>query len=162
ELESFGPLGCSVLASVGDRLWGAGGQVPTGTAQFSKLKTVGFGAGFDDLAGYVQVDNEGGAITSLAGQHNGLVIFERSRGYVYDNTGPDNFGNGGFSSPTIVLSPGAKTHFGTGRCQNGVVFWSDDGPLLLEQNFQVVNIGIPVRPFTAALTPVGIRINTAK
>ncbi len=162
ELESFGPIGCAVLASVGDRLWGAGGQVPAGTAQFSKLKNVGFGVGFDDLAGYIQVDNEGGTITSLAGQHNAVVIFERHRGYVYDNTGPDNFGNGGFPSPTFVLSTGAKTHFGTGLCQQGVVFWGDDGPLLLTQNFTVMNIGIPVRPFSEGLSPTGVRVNTAK
>ncbi len=162
EIESFGPIGCAALASVGDRLWGAGGQVPVGTAQFSKLKNVGFGVGFDDLAGYIQVDNEGGAITSLAGQHNAVVIFERHRGYVYDNTGPDNFGNGGFNTPSVVLSTGAKTHFGTGLCQMGVVFWGDDGPLLLAQNFTVMNIGIPVRPFSESLSPTGIRINTAK
>ncbi len=160
EIESFGPVGCAVLTTVGDRLWGAGGQLLPGVVQFSKLKDVGFAAGFDDLAGYLQVDNENGQITSLTGQNGSLVVFELTRAYVYSDSGPDNFGNGAFGGPQLTLSAGALNHFGTGLCQQGVLYWGAEGPLLLDRAFTVQNISSPMRPLTSGLSPTGIRIDT--
>ena len=162
EIESWGPIGCSVLQTIGDRMWGAGGQLPPGEVQFSKLKDVGFGAGFDDLAGYLQVDNENGTITSIAGQNGSVCVFELARGYVYSDGGPDNDGNGAYSAPQVVLAAGALNHFGTGLCQAGVVYWGIEGPLLLDQSFTVQNISSPMRPLTQGLLPAGVRIDTAR
>lgn len=161
-LETFGPIGCAVLATVGDRLWSAGGQVGAGVAQFSTLKSVGQGAGFDDLAGYVQVDNQDGEITSIAELNNAVVIFERNRIYALSGDGPDNFGIGGYAAPDLRLAAGATTHFGTALTQMGVLYWGTGGPLLLDQSFRVENVSSQVRPITEALTPVGVQVDTAR
>ena len=160
-LESFGPLGCSILTVVGDRLWGAGGQVPAGQAQFSLLKTENAGAGFDDVAGSIDASGEGGAITSICGQNNAIVLFQRDRIFVLGGTGPDNYGNGSYSAPQLVLAAGATTHFGTTLIQPGVLYWGEGGPMLLEDNFTVRNVSSEVRPLTSGLTPTGVQSDTA-
>lgn len=162
ELESFAPIGCAILTSIGDRLWGAGGQVPAGRAQFSKLKTNGFGAGFDDVAGYLQVDNENNAITSIAGLNDARVIFERDRIYVVGGNGPDNEGNGAFSVPQLVLAAGATSHFGTLLCQLGVLYWGAPGPLLLTHGFSVENVSSAMRPRTELQSPTGSVIDVSR
>jgi hypothetical protein len=159
QTESWGPLGCTLLATSGDRLWGAGGQVPPGVVQFSLLKTDGFAAGFDDLAGFQEVDNEGGTITSIAGVNDATVVFELNRIYVIGGNGPDNFGNGEFSIPQIVLAAGAASPFGTVLTQIGLLYWGAEGPLLLSQGFSVENISASVRPLTSLVTPTGVRFN---
>lgn len=161
-VESTAPLGCAILATIGDRLWGAGGQVGAGIVQFSTLKSAGQGAGFDELAGYIQVDNEGGEVTSVAGLNDGVVIFERDRLFVLAGTGPDNFGNGSYSAPELVLAAGAVTHFGTALTQLGVLYWGSGGPLLLSMGYKVENVSSPVRPLTETLTPTGVQVDTAR
>lgn len=161
-LETFAPLGCAFLTVIGDRLWGAGGQVGSGVAQFSTLKDVGFGAGFNDLVGFVQVDNEDGVITSISELNDAKVIFERSRIFVIGGDGPDNFGLGSFSVPQLKLAAGATTHFGTALTQMGVLYWGVGGPLLLTQGFRVENVSSPVRPLTTDLVPAGVQVDTAR
>lgn len=160
--ESSAPLGCAFLATIGDRLWGAGGQVSPGVVQHSLLKTAGAGAGFDAEAGYLQVDNEGGGITSIAQLEDGIVVFEPSKIYVVAGDGPDNFGNGEFETPSLTLAAGATTHFGTALTQLGVIYWGAEGPLLLSHGFKVENISSPVRPLTETLSPVGVQVDTAQ
>ena len=157
EIEGWAPLGCSTLVSAADRLWGFGGQVPSGWVQFSKLHEEDWGAGFDDLAGEQEIDIEGGAITSMIGFNDAIIVFEADRLYVMDGSGPDNEGTGSFSVPQIVLADGASTHYGTLGIQDGVVYWGTDGPRLLQANFEVVPICAPVRPLSKTLTPTGVR-----
>jgi hypothetical protein len=162
-LETFGPLGSAILVSIGDRIWSAGGQIPAGVVQFSTLKSPNFGAGYDDLGeGFLQVDNESNGITSIAGMNDATAIFEHSRIFIVGGTGPDNFGQGSFTLPQIVLAAGATTHRGTILSQLGVHYWGDPGPLLLTQNFTVQNISSPVRPLTSGLTPTAVEIDTAR
>lgn len=161
-LEDFAPIGCAFLRTIGDRLWGGGGQLPRGQVQFSKLKDIGFGAGFDDLAGYIQVDNEGGAVTSIADLNDAKVVFEADRIFAFGGEGPNNYGIGEFSTPQLKLAAGAVTDVGTTLCQLGVLYWSAGGPLLLTQGFQVENISSPVRPMTELLTPTGVQVDTAR
>lgn len=158
ELESFGPLGCSMLAVSGDRLWGAGGQVTPGFVQFSKLHTDGYGAGFDDLAGFQEINTEGRDVTSLAPQNDATVIFERDRLYVISGIGPDNYGRGAFDIPNIELADGAITHVGTVGTQLGTLYWGQEGPRLLTLQFQVLNIAAPIRSFAEGLTPSGVNV----
>lgn len=158
-LERFAPLGCAILATVGDRLWGAGGQVPAGRAQFSLLRSGTFGAGFDDLGGYVQVDNEGGGVTSVAASNNAVVVLEADRVYVMADTGPDNYGNGTYAAPELRLAAGASTHAGTCVTQLGVLYWGTEGPLLLDYAFRVQNLSSPVRPLTSTLTPTAVQVD---
>jgi hypothetical protein len=159
EIEEMGPVGCAILAVSGDRLWGIGGQVAPGLAQFSKLKEDGEGAGFDALGGFQSVDTEGGNLTSVHPLNDTTVIHQERRLFVVAGTGPDNYGRGAFSVPQIVLADGAITHFGCALIQLGAVYWGADGPRLLTTGFQVRNISAPVRPLAATLEPSGCRAN---
>ncbi len=162
QLVGFGPLGCSHFAAYADRLWGAGGQVPRGWVQFSKLKESVKGAGFDALAGTQQIDTEGGEITSLVGSGDALIAFERRRLYALYGAGPNNFGAGAFSVPQLVLADGATTHLGTGVTQIGVVYWGDGGPRLLTHGLKVESISAPVMPLSSTLEPTGVQVDLAR
>lgn len=162
ELEEGGPLGCAILAVSGDRLWGAGGQVPAGLVQFSKLREEGEGAGFDSLAGFQVVDSEGRPITSVAGLNDATVAFQRDRLHVIAGVGPDNYGRGAFNIPQIVLADGAITHAGTAITQLGTLYWGQKGPRLLTTAFQVHNISAPVRPLAETLVPSGVQVDLSR
>lgn len=159
ELEEFGPIGCTMLAVSGDRLWGAGGQVPPGIVQFSKLYEPGEGAGFDDIAGFQVVDMQGNAITSVHEQGDATVVHQPGRVNVVAGNGPDNFGRGGFAVPQISLANGAINHAGTVLLPIGTAFWAEEGPRLLTPNFTVQNIALPVRALSKTLAPTGVRSN---
>lgn len=159
ELENFGPLGCDILVAHGDRLWGAGGSVPAGQVQFSKLWAAGSGAGFDTLAGYQVVDAENAAITSLSPYFDALAVFQANRVFVLEGTGPDNYGRGAFGPPQVAVTDGATTHFGTAVTQSGVVFWGEGGPRLLTPGTRVIPICEPVLPLSARLAPSGVRVD---
>lgn len=161
-LETFGPLGCSVLTTSGDRLWGAGGQVPSGVVQFSTLHTDGSAAGFDDIGGTQEVDTEGGTITSICRAGDSTVAWEASKLFVISGVGPDNYGNGSFSIPEIVLADGATTHQGTVLTPMGPVYWGEGGPRLLTTGYTGVNISMPVRELTSTMTPSGVRLDVER
>lgn len=162
ELEEFGPLGCSMLAVAADRLWGAGGQVPRGWVQFSKLKEPNEGAGFDTIAGFQEIDTQGGEVTSLIGDPEATVIFQRDAFCVLTGPGPNNYGIGSFETPQLRLVDGAINNAGTALTQAGVVYWGEDGPRILLPNYRVENISAPVRPLTKTLTPSGVQVNRAR
>jgi len=162
EVEELGPLGCEILAVSGDRLWGAGGQVPGGFVQFSKLKEPGEAAGFDPLAGYQEIDIQGARITSMIGYAESMLFFSLGGFYQLHGAGPNNYGSGGYSTPQLNLVDGAVTHLGTGITQEGPVYWGVDGPRLMRPNSGVVNISAPVRLLTKTLTPSGVQIDFAR
>jgi hypothetical protein len=162
EIEEWGPIGCGILAVSGDRMWGAGGQIPGGLTQFSKLKEEGEGAGFDALAGYQVVDTEGRAITSIAALNDITAVWMRERLMVIAGTGPDNYGRGAFTIPQILLADGAITHAGTVITQLGVLFYGVDGPRLLTTQLSVENISAAIRPLAQSLVPTGVRANLSK
>ncbi len=160
ELEEFGPLGCAVLTTVGDRLWGVGGQVPRGLAQFSKLWEPTEGAGFDALAGTTTVDATGAEIVSVTGfGDSAIVFFQRERLYVLGGSGPNNYGLGSFAPAQLVVADGAIAHAGTAVLPIGVVFWGAGGPRLLTSGFEVMNISDPIQPLSSTLTPSGVRVD---
>lgn len=161
ELTEFGPTGCSMVMAAGDRLWCAGGQVPIGRVEFSKLKEPNEGAGFADLTEYLTIDSEGGAITSMASYGDSRVFFQRDKLYALTGEGEDNYGVGSFSIPQLVLTDGAITHLGTINTQYGPVFWGVDGPRLLTTS-RVEVISMPVRLLTKDMTPTGVQINLAR
>lgn len=162
EVEEMGPMGCSLLAVAGDRLWGAGGQVPAGVVQFSKLKEPGEGAGFDALSGTQQIDVQGAPITSMIGFADAVIFFMEDGFQVITNSGPNNYGIGSFGVPQLFLADGATTHLGTIATPIGVVFWGADGPRLLAANFQVDQICAPIRELSKDLTPTGVQVDLSR
>jgi hypothetical protein len=162
QLESWGPIGCTLLVAIGDRLYSAGGQVPAGCVQYSKLWAPNQGAGHDDINGVQTIDAEGGEITSIAAGPGATVVFERDRLYLLGGDGPNNYGIGAYAVPQMVTADGAITHLGTLNCQEGTLFWGVGGPRLLTRGFQVVNISEPVFPLSDTLTPSGARVDLAR
>ncbi len=157
ELEEFGPLGCATLIVAGDRMWGIGGQVPPGSAQFSKLYEYGEGVGFDAIAGSQLIDPAGGEVTSISPfDDTVVVVWQRESFYVLAGSGPDNYGNGAFEAPRLSGTDGATTHAGTKVTPVGVLYWGAGGPRLLTAGFQVQPICDPVRSFAEELTPSGV------
>lgn len=160
ELSESGPLGCSILITAGDRLWGAGGQVPAGQAQLSKLYEAGEGAGFDAIAGSITLDAAAGTITSLAAFSDTTVVaFEVNKLFVLTGTGPNNFGIGSYSAPEMVIADGATDHRGTRTLPLGVVYWAEGGPRVLSSGFQTINVSAPIVALSSTLTPTGVHVN---
>jgi hypothetical protein len=93
---------------------------------------------------------------------DGVIVFERDRIYVMGGSGPDNYGQGSFGIPQLVLSGGAVTHLGSGVCQQGVLFWGEDGPRLLDLSLRVREIHLPIRSLSSTLTPSGLTIDLAR
>lgn len=163
ELQNWGPIGSTILLAANDRIWGAGGQVPFGRVMFSKLKSDGFGAGFDAIGGFATVDSQGGALTSIGGMGNQMILFEEDKFFVMDGSeGPNNYGQGGFPAAKYAAAKGATTHFGTLLTDAGLVYWNEAGPHLIGSQFSVNNISDPIRPLARTLTPTGVRLNPNK
>lgn len=156
ELEEVSPPGCAIVIAHQDRLWLAGGDLPAGQVNFSKLQELGEQAGFSDLVGSVLVAEDGAGITSLAGMNEGLVAFQPDKIRFLQGSGPDNLGNGFFPPAATIMGPGATTHEGTCPIDLGVVYWSDKGPQLLGTGLQVANISASVEPLAKTLDPSGV------
>lgn len=159
ETQEFGPLGCEIFAVIGDRLWGAGGQVPSGSVQYSKLKEAGEGAGFDSQSSTQVVDLAGNKITSLVPIASGICVLQESQVYVLNGDGPNNIGVGAFGVTELRLAGGATTHAGTYNTQIGAVYWGASGPRLLDQSLRVLELWPPIQTITAGRTPIGVHAN---
>ncbi len=162
ELEESAPLGCATLITAGDRLWGIGGQVPAGVAQYSKLFEAGEGAGFSATEGTQIIDATGNILTSIGSvSDTRLVVFQTDKLYVITESGPNNYGVGSFGVPQLEVVSGAISHAGTIALPVGLVFWGAGGPRLLSSSFQALVISEAVEPLTKGLTPSGVRVDTA-
>lgn len=164
EIEEFGPTGCEIVVTAGDRLWATGGQVPRGTAVFSKLIEPNEGAGFDAIAGFVVLDASGGALTSLVGFGDSAIVgFELDKIFIINGAGPGNLvGDSGYPAPRLTIADGASTHWGTLALPVGIVFWGADGPRLLNLGDGVAQICEPVVKLTKTLTPTGVRVDLTR
>lgn len=159
ETQEFGPIGCEIFTVIGDRLWGAGGQVPSGSVQYSKLKEAGEGAGFDSLASTQVVDLAGNKITSLVPIASGICVLQADQIYILNGDGPNNIGVGTFGITELRLAGGATTHAGTYNTQIGAVYWGASGPRLLDQSLRVVELWPPVEAIVNGREPIGVYAN---
>lgn len=162
EIPTSAPTGCAYLSASGDRLWGAGGQVPPGRAIFSKRSDDGFGAGFDALAGFIDFATVAEDVATISSVNDAPVISTPTRWYVLGGAGPDNFGNGSYAAPQMTMAVGATSGYGTVLTPLGLAYWSAGGPALLSPNFQTQFIAAAVRPMAQGLLPVGVQIDTAR
>lgn len=164
EIEESGPTGCAIITAAGDRLWCVGGQVPAGTAVFSKLIEPNEGAGFDAVAGFVVLDAEGAKVNSIVGFGDSTVVALMERKVaVINGTGPSNLvGDAGFAAPRLSVADGAINHEGTVALPIGIAYWGITGPRLMQLNDRVEPICEPVLSLTAGMTPTGVRADVAK
>lgn len=162
EQLNWGPIGCTTIISHNDRLWCLGGQLTPGQVGFSKLKVTNFGAGFDAIGGFLTADSEGGKLTSIAGMNSAIIVFEKDKIFVLEDSGPDNFGRGEFPAAKFAAAKGAINHFGTKLTDVGLVYWNEGGPHLLTTQFVVKNISDQVRPIAISLIPTGVKLNPVR
>jgi len=151
ELLEFALPGCTTLTASGDRLFFSGGSLVPGRVAFTKLREDGEQAGWDQGAGFVDLDATGHEITSLCPFNSSMMAFQRDAIYAVTGDGPDNFGSGSFRPQLVIPGTGALNHQGTGLCEAGLVFWSDSGPRLLTHGFGIEDISQEVEPLAREL-----------
>ncbi len=157
ELEEIAPIGCEKIVAHGSRLWMAGGSIPDGVLSFSKLREVGEGLGWNDLAGTLIVDVSARPTVSIASMNDALVALQDSKILLQGGEGPDNLGNGGFPPPnTLPAADGALFDF-TVLADPGLLFWSQGGPRLLSPaGAQIIQVGAAIEPLAKNLVPTGV------
>lgn len=144
-LEPFAPPACEIIAAGKDRLWLAGGEIAAGTILPSMTYFQGKGPGFNGFLS-TAVDRGHTAVTGFAFMGNSTFVFKREVCYAFEATGPSNSGAGSFDSPRIVLADtGAVAPEGILLCTKGVLFPSPAGIKLIATNYQLVDVGEPVR-----------------
>lgn len=142
---------CTVIAGGRNRLYFAGGELPPGRIAHSKLRVPTLQAGWDDLAGYIDVATSG--ISSLAVTGDALLAFTPDEVLLVGGDGPNNLGKGSFQTAEVVAgAAGAEVHEGTAITEGGVVYWSAAGPRLISNSGGVVDISREVEPLTRTLT----------
>ena len=152
ELEETAPPGCTLIAAAKERLWFAGGSLLRGRVAFSKLREGTEVAGWDDTAGYGDLDSSGREITSLAGFGDAMIIMQPDAIWAVPGDGPSNLGVGSFPGPQLIVpGTGSIIHEGTGLSEVGLLFWADSGPRLLTRGFSVEDISQEVEPLAREL-----------
>ncbi len=144
-LEPFAPPACEVIAEGRNRLWLAGGEIPQGQVIPSLTYFQGKGASFNGFLS-TEVDRGSGPITAFAFMGNSTFIFKRNRLFAFEADGPSNAANGSFDAPRVVLADtGAVSQEGILLTTRGVLFPSPAGIKLLATNYQLLDVGAPVR-----------------
>ncbi len=148
ELENIPCPGPTLLATVGDRVFAAGGGVADGTIRYSKLRFQGEPAEFSDLLVVDDLPEGPGNITSLSYVNETLVAL-RERGIAaVAGIGVDNTGtSGGFESQAVTTDVGCSGV--TVVTPQGIMFTTSKGIYLLDQSFNVSYIGAPAERYNA-------------
>jgi hypothetical protein len=156
ELEESAPPGCSLVSNVSDRIWFAGGEVPSGSVAFSKLFEANEAVAWNDLGVLTyRPDRSVRPVTAIMPLENAIALFRDDAIFMVAGDGPDNLGNGSFAPSRRVPSDlGATTQNTTVTCPHGIAFWSYEGPRLLSNSLQVSNIGDDVATTSRVETAV--------
>lgn len=146
ELEPFSAPASEIVMSGRDRLWLAGGELAPGDIMPSKLYVQGLAAAFNDQL-LASIDRDIDPVTGFAFMGVSTLVFKRDRIYAMEQDGPNNLLAGGFDVPRIISADaGAIGPESITLTTPGVVFQSKAGFKMLATNYQVVDIGEPVRP----------------
>lgn len=144
-LEPFQPPACEVIAAGKDRLWLAGGEINPGYILPSLTYGYSRGAGFSSFL-LTAVDHEIAPVTAFGFMGNSTFVFKQGAVYAFEASGPSNSGSGSFDPARVVLADtGARYQEGVLLCTKGILFPSDAGIKLLATNYQLIDVGAPVR-----------------
>jgi hypothetical protein len=111
-----------------------------GSVWFSKVFTQGQPVNFSVSQTFQPF--EGGPVLAIAALDQNVVLFKRGAIYVITGTGPNDQGHGSFSPPGLVQSDvGILDPKSVVRIPAGLLFRADRGLYLLDQKFNVTNIG---------------------
>jgi hypothetical protein len=145
-LGPFPAPASQVIASGRDRLWLAGGEIPTGSMQPSLLHSVGNIAEFNVLI-QTTVDQGAEPVTAFSFLGHSTLVFRRTRIDAFEADGPNNQAQGSFDYPRSIASDvGAVSQESVAVTTAGVFFQSAAGMRLLATNYQVTDVGGPVKP----------------
>ncbi len=153
ELENAAPEPGSLIARSQSRLFLAGGTIKPDTVYYSKYRSPGQAAGRFNGNLTIRVDEEGGPITALAEMNGAVIIFKRDRIYATapGENGASNLGVGGYGVAQLVTSDvGCSKPKTVCMTPIGLVFATEKGLYLLEQNFTVRYLGADVESFGTA------------
>ncbi len=147
-LESLAPPAATIIIGTHDRLFLAGIAGNPSQIVYSKQRSPGEIASFNDALA-TSIPPEGGAITALAFQEETLVAFTTTAIYALPGDGLDNLGiNGQNFGPARIISTdvGAISHETVARTPLGLIFKSNKGWYLL-RGWEPQYIGGPVCDF---------------
>lgn len=155
-LETFAPPASEVIAAGRDRLWLAGGELPDGDLLPSMTMQTGKGPGFTQFL-QTAVDKGGDPITAVGFMGHSVLVFQETGIHAFEADGPSNLGQGGFDAPRkIVADTGAVMGSPAVLTTAGILYKAPSGYQLLATNFQVMDVGDPVKPLAEAATLAGV------
>ena len=162
ELEEVALPGCEILAQANDRLWFAGGMVPSGQVFFSKTKEPGEQAAWNDLSVLeYTLDNSTKPVTGIGDLGGRPVIFRSGSVYTIGGLGPDNLGNGSYEiARRLSTDLGAVNQFGVVKTPDGLGFFSSEGPRVVTESEAIGILGDEVTPAAVGRVPVASVVAT--
>lgn len=143
-LENISPPAAKIIARYKNRLFLAGLEAQN-TMWYSKEYIPGEAVNFSDVL-RIQVDDIGGAITTLGELDDKLIIFKATTIFAMNGDGPLPTGaQNTFSIPQLVASDvGCIDPYSVVRTRNGLMFKSKKGIYLLDRSLQVQYVGAEV------------------
>jgi hypothetical protein len=148
EIENTAPPAARILCEGKGRLFLSGTEWPN-RVSYSKVRAEGEPVAFNDAL-YFDVPDDGGEVTALAVLDANLVVFKRSRVYIVNGDGVDNFGQGEFSPAQLVSSDcGCENQPSIANIPAGLMFQSAKGIYLLDRGLQLSYIGADVELYNS-------------
>jgi hypothetical protein len=146
-LENISPPAGKIIARYKNRLFLAGLEAQN-TMWYSKEHIPSEAINFSDVQ-IIQVDDTGGAITSLGELDDKLIIFKATTIFAMNGDGPLPTGaQNTFSIPQLITSDvGCIDPYSVVRTRNGLMFKSKKGIYLLDRSLQVQYIGSEVEQY---------------
>lgn len=147
-LESISPPASKIVIATDTRLFLAGIPGEPNRVMYSKLRSEGEVASFNDAL-FFDVPTLGGAITGLAFLNETLIVFCETAIYAIPGDGYDNLGNGQNYGPARLLaqSVGAVSQEAIATTSEGVVFKSARGWYMLNRGWSANYIGGPISDY---------------
>jgi len=152
-LENFAPPGHTIMEVGNGRVWVVNSEYPS-EVWYSKEYKQGVGLGFNPQNTF-RVEGDGrGAIVGMANLDGRMVFFKDTSIWVVSGDGPNDLGQGSFSSPqAISLNIGALTRASIVRTPDGVLFQANTGGIwLLGRDLSLSPVGAPVDGYLIPVT----------
>lgn len=143
-LEPFSAPSCEVIASGPDRLWLAGGEIPTGQIYPSRLFQPNETPSFNAYLAQ-QIDRGAEPITAVGFVGEIVVVFHENSTYLLEGFGPDNSSQGAFAPARLAYADvGAQSQESLALISQGLAFQSNAGIRLVSPGGGIQDIGGPV------------------
>lgn len=153
-LENDGPPAARSCCVAGNRLWLFGLDDPH-MVWFSKEAVGGEGIAFS-AAQVIRADDDLGVFTCGAALDDKVILFKDRGMYVVYGEGPDDTGNGSYSTPqALPLKVGTDNPKSVLETPQGIFFSYEGTIYCLSRGLDVTPIGLPVVDYTASATIVG-------